>query len=214
MSDIKILGVNFSTCTRRVLYTAALLNLPIELVPIEFLKGQHKSPEHMALQPFGKIPVLEQGDFILYESRAISRYLNDSISTTHSLIPSDPQQRALFEQWASLELGTFNDPIGTIVYGAVFYKFFGGQYDSAAVKAGLEKLKVPLSVLDKQLSKHDYITGDSISLVDIWLVPNLWALQEGSPEDAKMIVESSPNISGWWKRVTATPEWQKIVTPS
>jgi len=214
MSDIKIVGLAASTCTRRVLFAAALLNVPIELVPIDWLKGQQKSPEHLKKQPFGKIPVLEQGDFVLYESRAITRYLNDSISSSHALIPQEPKAKALFEQWASIELGTYDGPIGSILYNTVFIKFHPGAVaDTEAIKSNHEKLKLSLPVLDKQLSQHNYIAGNTISLVDIWITPNLWQLQQGSPEDAKLIIDAHPNIAAWWKRVTGTPEWQKIVAP-
>jgi len=208
---ITILGHPGSTCTRRVLYTAALLNIPIKLQTVDFLKGEQKHPQHIQKQPFGKIPVLEQGDFVLYESRAICRYLNDGVSTTHSLIPQEPKAKAIFEQWASLELGTFNPLIETLNQHTVYYKFQpGGKADEAVRDATYEKLQTPLKVLDAQLAKHSYITGDHISLVDIWIVPALYTIHEHAPEEAKKVMGFSPNIAAWWKRVTTTPEWQEI----
>jgi glutathione S-transferase len=212
MSDIEIHGAGLSTCTRRLLFTSALLNLPIKLVEVDVMKGQHKTPEHLKYQPFGKIPYLKHGDFHFYESRAICRYLND-VSETHALIPQDLQGKALFEQWASLEYGTFNDPIANICVAKVFYKFRpGGQEDPELAQKNHEKLKPALEILDQQLSQHPYICGENISLVDVWILPMLWALSEHSPEDAKQIVESTPAISAWWKRVTQTPQWQAIVS--
>jgi len=214
LGNIRIVGSASSTCTRRVIYTAALLNIPIQLVEIDWAKGQHKSPEHLAKQPFGKVPVLEQGDFTLFESRAISRYLND-LSTTHALVPQDIKQKALFEQWEAVELGTLNPLIDTIVYNSVFYKYHGATADTEALKQAHEKIKQPLTILDRQLSKYHYVVNNQISLVDIFLVPNLWVIRQSSPEDGKQLIDAYPNIAAWWKRVTGTPEWQKIAgTPS
>ena len=56
MSDIEIHGATPSTCTRRVMYAAALLNQPINLVTVDVMKGQHKTAEYKKYQPFGKVP--------------------------------------------------------------------------------------------------------------------------------------------------------------
>jgi len=212
MTDIKIHGAAVSTCTRRVLYASALLKVPVSVVEVDVMNKQHKTPEFLKYQPWGKIPYLVQGDFTFYESRAICRYLND-ISATHALIPQEPKARAIFEQWASLEYGTYNDPIVNICLAKVWYKYHGGQVDPETAQKSHEKLKPALAILDKQLSQHPYIAGEQISLVDVWILPQLWVLAEGSPEDAKLIVESTPAIHAWWKRITGTPEWQHIVSP-
>jgi len=94
----------------------------------------------------------------------------------------------------------------------VWYKFHGAAIDAEALKKAHESLVKPLSILEKQLSNHHYVTGDKLSLVDIWLVPNLWAMLEGAPDHHKQLIDSHPNISAWWKRVTGTPEWQKVST--
>ncbi|CAF1649587.1 unnamed protein product, partial [Didymodactylos carnosus] len=100
-----------------------------------------KKPEHLAKQPFGKIPVLEQQDFVLYESRAIARFINDTATGGQSLVPSDPKQRAIFEQWASLEAGTYNPHIEGLVAQRVFVPMKGGQTDENKVKEHYDALK-------------------------------------------------------------------------
>ncbi len=73
---IKVYGINMSTCTRRVLVTLIEMGLPHELVLVDLMKGEHKQPPHLARQPFGQVPVLEDVDgFQIFESRAIIRYL-------------------------------------------------------------------------------------------------------------------------------------------
>src|SRR4051812_27691948 len=103
---MKVYGHPMSTCTRKVLATLAEREAPFELVLVDLMKGHHKAPEHLARQPFGQIPVLEEGDFRLYESRAIIRYL-DEVLPGHKLTPSDAKGRAVMEQWISIESSNF-----------------------------------------------------------------------------------------------------------
>lgn len=74
--SIRLHGSNASTCSLTVLLTAAELGVDIEIVTVDFSKGEHKAPPHLKHQPFGKVPYLVDSDgTTLYESRAISRYL-------------------------------------------------------------------------------------------------------------------------------------------
>ena len=70
--------------------------------------------KRLFLLSIDRVPVLKDGNFQLYESRAITRYLNDKFTSGNPLIPNTPEGRGLFEQWASLEQGTLNPKITTI----------------------------------------------------------------------------------------------------
>ena len=70
---MKIYGHPLSTCTRKVLTTLVETNQPYELVTLDFMKGEHKQPAHLARQPFGRMPTLDDDGFTLYESRAMCR---------------------------------------------------------------------------------------------------------------------------------------------
>ncbi len=98
---IKVHGVKGSTCTQRVLTALHEKNVPFELVVIDFAKAEHKSEKYMKLQPFGKIPVLDDDGFILFESRAIAKYIAKKYAGQGSpLVPADDDLKAygLFEQ--------------------------------------------------------------------------------------------------------------------
>ncbi|MEO6602550.1 MAG: glutathione S-transferase N-terminal domain-containing protein, partial [Polyangiaceae bacterium] len=71
---MKIYGHPASTCTRKVLMTLNETNTPYELLLVDFAKGEHKQPAHLAHQPFGQVPALDDEGFEMYESRAMSRY--------------------------------------------------------------------------------------------------------------------------------------------
>ena len=96
---MNVFGHPLSTCTRKVITTLTELGLPYELTVVDFAKGEHKQPPHLARQPFGQIPTIEDAGFELYESRAICRYLNEKAGG--ALVPAGLQGRAEMERWAS-----------------------------------------------------------------------------------------------------------------
>lgn len=98
---LKVHGVAQSTCTRRVLVVLEEKKVPYELVTVKFMEGEHKKPAHLAIQPFGKVPVLEDDGFFLYESRAIAKYIAKKYEGQGTkLIPVDGDLKAygLFEE--------------------------------------------------------------------------------------------------------------------
>jgi glutathione S-transferase len=98
---LTLYGFPFSTCTQRVLAVLLEKDLPYELVEVNLFKGDQKSEAHLARQPFGKIPVLEDDGFFVFESRAISKYLAKKFATKGTnLIPDDGDFKAygVFEQ--------------------------------------------------------------------------------------------------------------------
>ena len=107
---VKLYGAPKSTCTRRVAVVLKEKNVPYELVPVDMASGAHKSAAFLAKQPFGQVPYLDDDGFIVYESRAIARYLALKYGGVGTLIPSpsDVRKTALFEQAASIELTNFD----------------------------------------------------------------------------------------------------------
>ena len=84
------------TCTRKVLCTVAEKHVTPDLVVVDIMKGEGKRPSHLARQPLGQVPVLEAGAFRPYESRAIRRYLDETLGGT-PLAPKSPQARGHME---------------------------------------------------------------------------------------------------------------------
>jgi len=99
---LKVHGVKGSTCTQRVLTALHEKEVPYELVVVDFKTAEHKSEKYMReLQPFGKIPVLEDDGFILFESRAIAKYIAKKYAGQGTpLMPAEDDLKAygLFEQ--------------------------------------------------------------------------------------------------------------------
>ena len=119
---LKLYGNPHSTCTNRVRTVAEELGVPLELVTIDFAKGEHKAPEFVAVQPFGQVPYLDDDGFKLFESRAISRYLALKHGGIGKLIPdpADLKKTALFEQAVSIEVSNFDAFAAQLAWENIF----------------------------------------------------------------------------------------------
>ena len=119
---LKLYGHPMSTCTKRVAATLAEKQVPFELIPIDFAKGEHKSAAFLEKQPFGQVPYIDDDGFKLFESRAISRYLALKHGGIGKLIPdpADLKKTALFEQAVSIEVSNFDAFAAQLAWENIF----------------------------------------------------------------------------------------------
>ncbi|KAL7039984.1 hypothetical protein ACKWTF_000198 [Chironomus riparius] len=94
---MKLYHVPASPPSRNVLMIIRCLGLDVEIIPVDFLKLEQKSPEYMKINPMGQVPVLDDYGFILPESRAIMAYLVNSKKPGSTLYPSNPKQRSIVD---------------------------------------------------------------------------------------------------------------------
>ncbi|WP_441285720.1 glutathione S-transferase family protein [Sorangium sp. KYC3313] len=203
---MKIYGHPMSTCTRKVLTVLAEKGQEAQFVLVDLMKGAHKQPEHLARHPFGVIPVLEDEDFTLYESRAIMRYLDHKLPGA-PLTPTELRARALMDQWLSVEQSYFATPAVKIVFQRVFLPMQGKQGDEAIVDAAKAEVVRALDVVEKALAGHEYLAGSSYSLADISWMPYLQCLVVSKLGE---LITDRPNVAAWWKRISERPAWVKV----
>jgi len=203
-AQLQIYGMGLSTCTQRAVQSAIENNADFKINHVDLFKGEHKQPAHLARQPFGVIPALEDGKVTLYESRAIARYID--ATRGGKLTPAEPQARALMEQWLSLEQGTYTPEISGIVAQRVFAPMSGGKPDEAKVAEHAAKLPAALDILDKHLSTNKWLAGEQFSLAEVAFAPYLNYFQK-TPEWS--LISSRKNIDAWFKRVLERPSWVK-----
>ncbi|WP_437933347.1 glutathione S-transferase family protein [Sorangium sp. So ce341] len=202
---MKVYGHPMSTCTRKVLTVLAEKGHEAQLVVIDLGKGEQKQPEHLARHPFGVIPVLEDEDFKLYESRAIIRYLDQKLPGP-SLTPTELRAKALMDQWLSVEQSYVSGPAIKILYQRVLLPMRGQQGDESLVASAKADLAKALDVIDKALAGQEYLAGSTYSLADISWMPYMQCLAVTKVED---LINDRPNVAAWWKRVSARPAWVK-----
>lgn len=204
---MKVYGHPASTCTRKVLATLIEKNQPYELVMVDLMKGENRSPEHVARQPWGQVPVFEADDgWQLIESRAIIRHL-DEILPGNPLTPTDPRDRARMNEWLSVEQSNFTPGVMKILGQLLFARWRGEEPQMSIVEDGRTIVRKSVAVMEKALGEHEYIAGRSFSLADISFMPYveyLFVAGEGA------LISEHPNTSAWWNRISERASWQQV----
>ncbi|WP_437729855.1 glutathione S-transferase family protein [Sorangium sp. So ce1335] len=203
---MKLYGHPMSTCTRKVMTVLAEKGHEAQFVLVDLVKGEQKAPEHLARNPFGVIPALEDEDFTLYESRAIIRYLDQKLPGA-PLTPTELRARALMDQWLSVEQSYLSDPAIKILYQRVIHPMRGQQGDESVVEASKGQIARTLDVADRALAGQEYLAGSSFSLADISWMPYLQCLVISKVGE---LITDRPNVAAWWKRISARPSWVKV----
>jgi glutathione S-transferase len=204
---MKLYGHPGSICTNRVVFALAEKSVEPEFVVVDLAKGEHKVPAHLARHPFGMLPVLEDGDVSLYESRAIIRYLDDKLPGTR-LTPRGPASRAAMEQWISVEQSYASPPVGEIVKQKFLVPAQGGEIDVDALDRAKHGISSALDVIGKTLDGCPYLAGQMFSLADLSLAPVIMMLFVTG--DGGLVLKR-PSVSAWWDRVSARPAWQRVL---
>ncbi len=197
---LNIFGNPMSTCTRKVLMTLAENGTPFEMNVVDFTKGEHKSEANLRRQPFGRIPALEDDGFELFESRAMSRYLNEK--NGGHLIPKDAKGRAKMEQWISIETSEFSGHAMKFIYQYVFQR----PQEPAVMEAATKALETTCGVMEAQLAKTPFLAGAELSLADVFFMPYI---EYAMNTPAKEIFAKHPHMMAWWNKISERPTWRK-----
>ena len=198
---MKIFGHPMSTCTRKVLMTLAETNTAHDFVLVDFAKGEHKQPPHLARQPFGQVPALQDDDFELYESRAMCRYINDKVGGP--LVPRELRDRARMEQWISVETSNFTAPVMKFV----FHHIFKREQTPEALATAATQTDATLAILERQLAAQPFIAGGSFTLADICFMPYI---EYAMNTPAKDHFANHPHVIAWWSKISERPTWRKV----
>jgi len=211
--EFVVYGNPMSTCTQLLLATSAEREFPIKLVTIDFSKGEHKQPAHLARQPFGKVPAAEYNGQTLYESKAIAAWIHHLATAAGKVNDNfypdgkiDPHAAARVAQWLSIGSSYIVPEVSKILFQRVWGNWSGNKFDEAATKAAYAASTPAFDVLEKQLASTPYVAGQHFTLADLALVPYLNVLA-GTPE--KDLITSRPNVAKWWASVSSRPAWLK-----
>jgi glutathione S-transferase len=179
---LRILGRETSINVRKVLWLADELGLPYEREVWGMPDRDPRVPEFLALNPNAQVPVIVEADgFVLWESGAILRYLARDSGT---LWPSDPQQRAVADQWMTWQATELNAQWGYAVYGLL--RRMKGYDDEARIADSLTRWAGKMAILDARLRDTGaHVAGDDFSVADIVMGLSLrrwYAIPRALPE--------------------------------
>jgi glutathione S-transferase len=161
--------------------------------------------EHLKRHPFGKVPAFEHDGFMLYETAAIIRYVDEAFDGP-ALQPADVRARARMAQIIGIIDGyTYAPVITNIVIQRVVVPMMNGIPDEAAIEAALPAARKALGVIENLLGDQPFLAGGALSLADLHLAPIL-AYFSATPE-GESVLAGTPDLRRWFESISARPSF-------
>lgn len=173
--------------------------------------GDTKSEAYLRKHPFGRVPLFEHGDFMLYETQAILRYI-DAEFPAPPLQPKDHRSAARMNQIIGInDWYLFPKVAAVIVFQRIIGPaLLGTATDEAAIEAAMPMARTCIAELDRLLGKQLFLTGDTLSIADLILAPQLDFLAE-TPEGKSLLADTA--LRPWLDRMNERPSMQATRRP-
>jgi glutathione S-transferase len=200
---LKIWGRVNSVNVKKALWATEELGLKYERVNAGMEHGVTKTPEYLKMNPNSLVPTIDDDGFVLWESHSIVRYL----AAKHGmgrLCPADLRARADAERWMDWAF-TFQRAMRDVFWGLI--RTPPEKRDAKAIEEGrVASNKLAAEVLERQLEKKAYMTGDAFTMGDIPIGCEVQRWMRVPIERPKL-----PNVEAWFGRLCARAAYQKIV---
>jgi len=205
MSEFIVHSIPGSPFGRAALATLEENGAPYRLFPVA--PGTFRSPEHLARHPFGRVPVLEHDGFRLYETQAILRYL-DRVLPAPALTPADPKAAARMDQAMNVNDWYLFQGVGNVIgfQRVVKPRLMGLAPDEAAIEAAMPQAHAVFKELVRLLGSQPYFAGDTVSLADLLLTPQIDFFTQ-TPEWSALGGPHA-NLVAWLDRMAARPSFK------
>ena len=171
---------------------AALSHIPLEIIPVDFMGGEHKRAPLIDLNPLGQLPILDDAPVVVRDSQAILVYLATKY-TDESWLPRDPAGMAEVVQWLSTAANEIQNGPGA----ARLVDKFGFAIDKADTLMRAGKI---LPVIEAHLANHEWLALDRPTIADCAVMPYVALAPEGG-----ISLQPYPNIVAWIARIKALP---------
>jgi len=192
---IKLYYHPLSTYSLRVLIAFAEKEIPHELVLVDMVARRHREEPYLSLNPYGRVPTLEEDGFVLFESTAILNYL-EATRPSPPLLPADPRSRALVDMHMKLCDLQLTRQAGTIIFPKRFLP--KERWNATAIAEAKAEIEKHLAILDRQLVGKTYLVAEQFSLAEVCYAPFLEFLP-------LMEITPPPSVAAWSARLLARP---------
>lgn len=171
----------------------SLMGLPHRLVDVDLKRGEHRQPAFLRLNPFGQVPVIDDGGTVVHDSNAILVYLATRYDPARRWLPAAPETQAAVQVWLSAAAG----PIAFGPAAARLVTVFGAQLDAGAAIARAHQL---LAVMEPLLAPRSFLVGAAPTIADIAGYSYIAAAPEGNVD-----LTPYPAVRAWLRRIEALP---------
>ncbi len=200
---IRVYGRKNSINVQKVVWCCAELGVPFERIDAGGEFGGTATPEYRAMNPTGRVPTIDDGGFVLWESNAIVRYLAARYGMG-SLCPRDERARAAADRWMDWQLITVWPALHPVFVGLI--RTASAQRDHDAIEAARRRTAEHLTLLDAHLKNNSYMIGDMFSMGDIPLgvVAQRWFALD-------ILRPALPSLAAWYRRLHERPAFAQHV---
>ncbi len=184
-----------STYARRVRIVLHEKGIEFEPIVLDMAARAHRAPDYLALNPYGRVPTIDDDGFVLYESSAILLYL-EATRPKPQLSPADAQGRARMDMHLRLCDLQMGRPTGTIIFPKRFLP--EDRWDRAAMAQAKSEIEKHLEIVERTIGDQPYLVGDAYTLADVAYTPFLQFLP-------LMEIEPGPRVAAWRTRLLERP---------
>ena len=204
-SQLTIWGRANSVNVQKVLWCLSELDLPFDRVDAGMQFGRTREADYLAMNPNARIPTLVEGDFVLWESNSIMRYLCLAYASGTPIYPQAPKSRAAVERWLDWTLSTVQPVDRPVFWGLV--RTPPDQRDMTQIQKQADAAAEAWHIVDRQLATRRFIEGDEFTLADIALgaYARRWLGVEGITRPALT------NVERWFARFSSRPGFVQYV---
>ena len=195
MHDIRLLGLYISVYTRIARLALEEKHVDYRFDEVDVFAEEGVPPDYLALNPFGMIPTLVHGELVLYETTAITRYI-DEITPGDSLQPEVPAERARMNQAiAALDSYGYRAMVWDVYVQRVAVPAGGGKSDEMMIAAALPGIRKLFSELSRWRGDSGFLVGDRLTLADLHFYPMLSYFVETA--EGRDLLAGFPRLGQW-----------------
>jgi glutathione S-transferase len=211
MATVVLYGLSRSVYTRIARLALEEKGVEYELEEVEIFGPSGVPPEHLERHPFGRIPVLEHAGFVLYETGAITRYIDEAFPAP-MLQPVDAASRARMNQVIGIvDAYAYRPIIWDVCVNRMSIPREGGVADEAAIAAALPRVRTVLQALEVVLDAQRFFAGEQLSLADLHVAPVLLHFQL-TVEGRRMLAENA-RLEAWLAGMKERRSVQRTKSP-
>jgi glutathione S-transferase len=201
---MKLYCFPLSPNSRKVLATAVHLNVALEKVFVDVVKGEQKKDAYLKINASGRTPTLVDGDLVLPESNAIMQYIAASAGDTAAW-PRDEKRRAAINAWMCWQLDHWNRACNLLIWENMLRGIFNaGNPDTVEVKRGETLFQGHAAELESRLVGREFLLGDNLTLADIAIAAPLEYAAA-----ARFPIDNYNNVRRWFATIQDLAMWRE-----
>ncbi len=201
MTNTTLYGTPVSTYVRTVRLLLASAGVEYDLEDIDIFNGGNQTDDYLSKHPFGKVPTFEVGGQQIYETDAITHYVNEALATGQFKPTDSFLQARMYQIMAVINNYLYPPAVGALTIENLVVPQQGGEPDEKKIEDAIAPAKKALNALEDLISGSPYLLGSEISIADFYLIPIFVYISKTPQFEA--ITAEAPKLKEWWEKTQA-----------